>query len=43
MSKLIRRVAITGGSGYIGSRLVKKLENEPQIDSILIIDSNPPD
>ena len=42
MSELIRRVAITGGSGYIGSRLVEKLENEPQIDSIVNIDSNPP-
>ena len=42
MSELISRVAITGGSGYIGSRLIEKLENELQIKSILNIDSRPP-
>lgn len=32
------KVAITGGSGYIGSCLIKKLEQQPWIKSVLSID-----
>ncbi|MBR61762.1 MAG: hypothetical protein CL904_03765 [Dehalococcoidia bacterium] len=36
------KIAITGGSGYVGSCLIKKLEKETWVESILSIDLNPP-
>ena len=36
------KIAITGGSGYVGSCLIKKLEKEAWVDSILSLDINPP-
>jgi len=32
------KIAITGGSGYVGSCLIKKLEKEPWVKSILSLD-----
>jgi UDP-glucose 4-epimerase len=35
-------VAVTGASGYIGGRLVRRLEDDPQIEHVLAIDVRPP-
>ena len=41
MAEPTRRVAVTGASGYIGSKLIERLEAEPQIERILAIDRRP--
>lgn len=38
MTDAVRHVAVTGASGYIGARLVRRLEQEEQIEGILAID-----
>jgi UDP-glucose 4-epimerase len=38
----MRRVAITGVSGYLGNRLLKRLTQEEEVESIVGIDVNPP-
>ena len=38
MSDLPRRVAITGASGYIGQRLIERLESAEEVESILALD-----
>ena len=35
-------VAITGVSGYVGSRLVERLESDPRVERILGFDLRPP-
>ena len=42
-SDSIRRVAVTGASGYIGRGLVARLEREESIERMLAIDVRPPD
>ena len=41
MSDAIRRIAITGASGYIGSQLIKRLQDDDGIDRILAFDIRP--
>ncbi len=41
MSDGPRRIAVTGASGYLGGKLVRRLEREPQIERILAIDVRP--
>ena len=41
MSDTIRRIAITGASGYIGSQLIKRLQDDDSIDRILAFDIRP--
>ena len=41
MSDPPRRVAVTGASGYVGSRLVERLEAERRVETILAIDLRP--
>ena len=41
MAESIRRVALTGAAGYIGSRLLHRLERETAIEHILAIDVRP--
>ena len=41
MAESIRRVALTGAAGYIGSRLLHRLEREAAIEHILAIDVRP--
>ena len=36
------RIAVTGAAGYVGSRLVARLESEPGVERILAIDIRPP-
>jgi len=38
----VHRVAVTGASGYVGARLVERLEREPGIDRVLALDIRPP-
>ena len=38
----MRRIAITGVSGYLGSRLLHRLTQEAEVESIVGIDLNPP-
>ena len=35
------RVAVTGASGYIGSRLLERLNADPDVEAIVAIDHNP--
>ena len=41
MDSPARRVAITGGSGYIGTRLIEQMEGDPSVARILILDVRP--
>ena len=41
MSELIRRVAVTGAAGYIGSQLIERLEREESIERVLALDVRP--
>jgi len=36
------KVLVTGGSGYLGSLIVKELSDHPEIDKIFVIDFRPP-
>ena len=38
----MRRVAITGGSGYVGSLLASRLAEHPEVEAIVGIDRRPP-
>jgi UDP-glucose 4-epimerase len=38
----VRRIAITGVSGYLGNRLLRRLTQEEDVESIVGIDLNPP-
>jgi len=38
----MRNVAVTGVSGYLGSRLLQRLEERPDVESIIGIDCRPP-
>ncbi|MCL0101469.1 NAD-dependent epimerase/dehydratase family protein [Dehalococcoidia bacterium] len=38
----MRRVAITGVSGYIGSQLLARLDAHPEVEAIIGIDNRPP-
>ena len=42
MSDEGRRVAVTGASGYVGSRLVDSLEAEGEVEMVLAMDVRPP-
>lgn len=42
MNESPKAVAITGASGYIGTRLLSKLEDEQGIRKLVAIDTNPP-
>ncbi len=37
-----KSVAITGASGYVGARLLRKLEDEEDISKLVAIDTLPP-
>ena len=37
-----RRVAVTGASGYIGTGLVRRLQSESWVDSVVALDVRPP-
>jgi len=39
LSNQIMKVLITGGAGYIGTKLVKHLVTKPEIDQITIYDN----
>ena len=39
----MRRVAITGSSGYIGGQLVRRLSSDPAVEAIIGIDARPPE
>ena len=41
MSDDLRRVAVTGAAGYIGSRLIARLERDESIERILAVDVRP--
>ena len=41
MSNRAKRIAITGGAGYIGTRMIGRLEGEPAVERILAIDIRP--
>ena len=41
MDSHARRVAITGGSGYIGSRLIERLGGDASVARILVLDVRP--
>jgi len=38
----MRRIAVTGVSGYLGNRLLQRLTQEEEVESIVGIDLNPP-
>ena len=42
MGEPVRRIAVTGATGYIGTRLVERLEGEDQVERVLAIDTRPP-
>ena len=42
MSDSAHRIAVTGASGYIGARLVERLEAEARVEFILAMDVQPP-
>ena len=42
MSERIRRVAVTGASGYVGTRLVQRLQDARQVGLVLAADIRPP-
>ena len=42
MGNSIRRVAITGASGYLGSALINRLQRNEAIERVLAIDTTPP-
>ena len=42
MSEPVRRVAVTGASGYVGAGLVQRLQQTAQIEGVLAIDTRPP-
>ena len=42
MNSQVCRVAVTGASGYVGARLVERLECEHRIDRVLALDLRPP-
>ena len=42
MAQPIRRVAVTGGSGYVGSRVIQRPEREESVERIVAIDVRPP-
>ena len=42
MSEALKAVAITGASGYVGARLLQKLEDEAGIRKLVAIDTGPP-
>ena len=42
MGEPVHRIAVTGAAGYVGSRLVARLESEPGVERILATDIRPP-
>ena len=42
MNDATKAVAVTGASGYIGTRLLSKLEDEEGIRKLVAIDTKPP-
>jgi UDP-glucose 4-epimerase len=42
MSEPVRRIAVTGAAGYVGSRLIERLQGDRQVERIVALDIRPP-